>query len=325
VVDYLNGLKWDGTPRLDGWLSTYLGAEETPLNRAIGRATLVAAVRRVRRPGCKFDHILTLEGEEDKGKSTAIALLAGTENFSDQTILTQSDKEQQEMLRGVWIYEIADLAGMKRAEVEKVKAFASRTHDRARPAYGRRRVDAPRRCIFIATTNEDEYLKSQTGNRRFWPVLVAVTGPIDTAGLQRDRDQLWAEAAHDEATGEAITLPHELWGEATQAQDKRREHDPWDDILAEVTGLVYPTADNLAEEERIATTELFKVYLEMSADRVGWYDHQRLKRAMHRLGWEGPDLLRFGSKRRRGYFRKVSEIAIQSDQSVQSVQSVQSP
>ena len=170
IVDYLAGLKWDGTPRLDQWLTTYLGAEDLDLNQAIGRLTLVAAVRRARKPGSKFDHILTLEGVEGTMKSTSIVTLAGIENFSDQTILTASDKEQQELVRGTWIFEIADLAGMRRAEVEKIKAFASRTHDRARPAYGRRRVDAPRRCIFIATTNEDEYLQSQTGNRRFWPV-----------------------------------------------------------------------------------------------------------------------------------------------------------
>jgi hypothetical protein len=309
IVSYLDSLKWDGKSRLDTWLSTYLGAEDTPLNRAIGRATLAAAVRRVRKPGTKFDHILTLEGPEGRGKSTAIAVLAGTENFSDQTILTQSDKEQQELLRGVWIYEIADLAGMKRAEVEKIKAFASRTHDRARPAYGRRRVDAARRGIFIATTNEDEYLKSQTGNRRFWPVVVAGIAPIDIAGLRRDRDQLWAEAAHAEAAGATITLSQELWGEVAEAQDKRREHDPWDDVLGEVSGLVYPTADGLGEEERISTTELFKVHLEKPADRVSWFDHQRLKRAMHRLGWHGPELLQFGTARRRGYFRKVTKMA----------------
>lgn len=186
LLDYLDGLKWDGVPLLDRWLTTYLGVEDTNLHRAVGRATLIAAVRRIRQPGCKFDHILTLEGPEGKGKSTAIAVLAGVENFSDQTILSQSDKEQQELLRGIWLYEIADLAGLRRAEVEKVKAFASRTHDRARPAYGRRRVDAPRRCIFVATTNEDEYLKSPTGNRRFWPVAV---GSIDIEGLRRDRDQ----------------------------------------------------------------------------------------------------------------------------------------
>ncbi len=170
IIDYLDGLKWDRTSRLDTWLTTYLGAEASALTQAIGRLTLIAAVRRVKQRGCKFDHILTLEGDEGKMKSTSILALAGVENFSDQTILTASDKEQQELVRGVWIFEIADLAGMRRAEVEKIKAFASRTHDRARPAYGRRRVDAPRRCIFIATTNEDEYLQSQTGNRRFWPV-----------------------------------------------------------------------------------------------------------------------------------------------------------
>ena len=125
LLDYLDGLKWDGVPRLDRWLTTYLGVEDTNLHRAVGRATLSAAVRRIRQPGCKFDHILTLEGPEGKGKSTAIAVLAGVENFSDQTILSQSDKEQQELLRGIWLYEIADLAGLRRAEVEKVKAFAS--------------------------------------------------------------------------------------------------------------------------------------------------------------------------------------------------------
>ena len=158
-------------------------------------------------------------------KSTSILTLAGVENFSDQTILTASDKEQQALVRGVWIFEIADLAGMRRGEVEKIKAFASRTHDRARPAYGRRRVDAPRRCIFIATTNEDEYLQSQTGNRRFWPVK---PGTIDVDALRRDRDQLWAEAADVEAKGGSLMLPQDLWADATAEQDERRQHDPWD-------------------------------------------------------------------------------------------------
>jgi hypothetical protein len=210
ILDYLDGLEWDGVERLDEWLSVYLGADNTALNRAIGRLTLIAAVRRVRQPGCKFDFIPTLEGREGTMKSTAIVTLAGEANFSDQTILTASDKEQQELVRGTWLFEIADLAGMKRADVEKVKAFASRTHDRARPAYGRRRVDAARRCVFIATTNEDEYLQSQTGNRRFWPVK---TGTIDIESLRRDRDQLWAEAAAEEAKGLPLVLPRDQWDE----------------------------------------------------------------------------------------------------------------
>ena len=138
-----------------------------------------------------------LESPEGKDKSTALSILSGgPENFSDQTILGRGDRDQQEMLRGVWVFEIADLSNIRKAEVEDVKAFASRTHDRARPAYGRFRVDLPRRGVIWATTNNSEYLKSQTGNRRFWPIEVAATKPIDIEGLTRDRDQLLAEACH---------------------------------------------------------------------------------------------------------------------------------
>jgi hypothetical protein len=263
VLDYLDGLDWDGTPRLGTWVVKYLGAADTPLNREMGKLALVAGVRRVRNPGCKFDHVLTLEGGEGTMKSTSIVALAGVENFSDQTILTASDKEQQELVRGVWIYEIADLAGMRRADVEKIKAFATRTHDRARPAYGRRRVDAPRRCVFFATTNEDEYLQSQTGNRRFWSLKTGITGPIDIDALRRDRDQLWAEAAEIDAEGGPLVLPKNLWDEASTMQDERRQHDPWDDTLASVKGHTYTNEETGAEEERIASDELLRVYLEL--------------------------------------------------------------
>ena len=241
LLDYLDGLKWDGVPRLDRWLTTYLGVEDTNLHRAVGRATLTAAVRRIRQPGCKFDHILTLEGPEGKGKSTAIAVLAGVENFSDQTILSQSDKEQQ-------------------------------------------------------------VLKSPTGNRRFWPVAV---GSIDIEGLRRDRDQLWAEAAKAERDGEATTLAAELWATVADAQEARREHDPWDDLLADVAGAVYTSADGMGEEARISTEELYKTHLGIPAtEKVNTVHHQRLKRAMQRLGWNGPKFIGFGGKsQKRGYFR----------------------
>jgi predicted P-loop ATPase len=304
ILDYLNGLKWDGIQRLGNWLATYLGADDTPLNRAIGERTLIAAVRRARKPGCKFDYILTLEGSEGTMKSMAVSVLAGAGNFSDQTILTQSDKEQQELVSGIWLFELADLAGMRRADVEKVKAFATRTHDRARPAYGRRRIDAPRRCIFVATTNDDEYLKSQTGNRRFWPVR---TGTIDIVSLRRDRDQLWAEAAKLEAEGASLTLPGELLDDARAAQDERREQDPWDDLLAGVACVtVYPNDDG-GEEERIATDELLKVHLAIPPDRMHNTHTTRLKGTMRRLGWSGPKKLWMGTGQKRGYFRKVSK------------------
>ena len=302
IVDYLDGLDWDGKSRLETWVIKYLGAADTPLNRAMGKLALVAGVRRVRNPGCKFDHILTLEGGEGTMKSTSIVTLAGVENFSDQTILSASDKEQQELVRGIWIYEIADLAGMKRAEVEKIKAFTTRTHDRARPAYGRRRVDAPRRCIFIATTNEDEYLQSQTGNRRFWPVR---TGVIDIEGMRRDRDQLWAEAAAVEAKGDSLVLPRDLWSEAKTAQDERRQSDPWDDILAEVQGRLYPS-ENVGKEEWIKAQELLSM-LSVTTDRASTEVYKRLKRVMERLGWRDGRHYFGGKHQVRGYRRETQD------------------
>jgi hypothetical protein len=152
ICGYLDSLRWDGKPRLERWLHTCCGAEDTEFTRTVSRIILVAAVRRARQPGCKFDQILVLEGTEGTNKSSAIALLAGKENFSDQTILGLDDQRQQERTRGVWLYEIADLTGMKKSDVERVKAFASRTHDRARAAYARTVDERPRRCIFIGTT-----------------------------------------------------------------------------------------------------------------------------------------------------------------------------
>lgn len=227
VTDYLAALRWDGVSRLPTWLHDYLGADQTALNAAIGSLILIAAVRRARVPGSKFDQIVVFEGREGTGKSQAVQILAG-EHYSEQSVLAHTDKEQQEAIRGVWIHEIPELAGMKRTDVERIKAFASRTEDRARPAFGHFRVDLKRRCIFIGTTNEDAYLKSYTGNRRIWPV---VTRAIDLSGLRAMRDQLWAEAAAREQAGASLVLDPRLWTQAGEEQEKRMEHDLWIEII----------------------------------------------------------------------------------------------
>ena len=153
VVDYLAGIEWDGAPRLDRWLIVYLGAEDTALNRAFGRKALMAGVRRARQPGCKFDYMLVLEGPQGAGKSSAVQILAGaSENFSDQPIKWDDPQKQMEAVGGVWIYEVGELVGLRKADVENIKSFLSRQVDRVRPAYGRHKVDRPRRCIFIGTS-----------------------------------------------------------------------------------------------------------------------------------------------------------------------------
>jgi Virulence-associated protein E len=305
VLNYVDGLTWDGVPRLDTWVVRYLGAEDTPFNRAVGRIMLTAAVRRVRRPGTKFDQIIVFEGSQGSQKSTAVEVLAGKENFSDQTILGKAEKEQQELCAGVWLYEIADLAGMRKAEIDQTKAFASRTYDRARPAYGRYVVSQPRTCAFIATTNNSDYLKDDTGNRRFWPLR---TGTIDIDALRRDRDQLWAEAAHYEATGVSIVLPQNLWADAAVQQEARREPDPWEAALADVQGTLSTNPVNGAPEYRVLTDELF-IRLGIPTKDRNDFMAKRIARCMSHLCWTKPDKsIRIGGKQGRGFVKPVAPV-----------------
>jgi len=191
------------------------------------------------------------------------------------------------------------LSGMRRADGDSIKAFVTRTCDRARPAYGRRRQDVKRRCVFIATTNEDDYLKSQTGNRRFWPVRI---GTIDIEALRRDRDQLWAEAAQIEATGISLALPEDLWADAARAQEERLERDPWEDALGDVTGMV------MDSEEVVRSDEVF-LTLKIDPERRNAAVGKRIAAVMRRLGWRtGGDTRRIVSGRRcRCYVRPLAK------------------
>jgi hypothetical protein len=305
VVDYLDALCWDSVPRVDQWLTTYMGAPDTALNRASGRVFLIAMVRRARHPGCKFDLILVLEGVEGTGKSTALRILAGgADNFSDQTILGKKDKEQQELTRGRWLCEISDLAGMGKADIESTKAFVTRQVDQGRPAWGLYVVDQPRRCVFAATTNSKDYLRSQTGNRRFLPVE---TGHIDTEALARDRDQLMAEAAVLEAKGEPIALPAHLWGAAAVEQEARRETDPWEDVLAKVKGEVQIQTASAGLEERVSSNHLLTVVLMLDASKNNTPAGKRVATCMRKLGWSGPAKMWVKDAEVRGYARPVKE------------------
>ncbi len=239
VRDYLDGLTWDGQPRIDTWLTAYAGATDTAFNRAVSALVLIAAVRRVRSPGCKFDELPVFQGPQGDGKSSLIkALLPTDEWFSDSLILGDDPKATIERSRGVWIAEISELVGGAR-EVERIKSFLSRHVDGpVRMAYARLPVRVDRQFIAIGSTNQAEFLRDVTGNRRFWPVAVA--GPIDVAGVKRDRDQLWAEAAAREAAGESIRLPSRLWAEAAKAQEAFRERHPWEDVIEDRLDLTKP-------------------------------------------------------------------------------------
>jgi predicted P-loop ATPase len=297
MTDYFDGLIWDGRCRLETMLDDYFGAEDTPFNASVMTKVMVAAIRRARKPGTKFDTVLVFEGPQGVGKSRALTILAGPENFSDQGILGMDEKAQMEALDGVLIFELSELDGIARSEVTKVKALLSRSEDRVRPAYGRNRENRPRTCIFVGTTNDVGYLRDPSGNRRFWPVKVT---NIDLDALEADRDQLWAEAAHLEAQGAPIELEMSLYPVAAELQGQRMEHDPWIDVLRDVVGTEHEGG------ERIFTDDVFE-RLEIPTERRTPSQAKRIASVMRQLGWEAR-LVRSGKITARGYVRKARRL-----------------
>ncbi|MBA3890516.1 MAG: DUF3854 domain-containing protein [Gemmatimonadaceae bacterium] len=231
VRAYLDALTWDGVPRLDTWLIDLAGAAPSDYVRAIGALPLLAAVRRIRQPGAKFDELVILESPQGTFKSSALRALCPNDAwFSDDLPLGADSKHVIERTSGRWIIEACELHGHRGREAEQLKAFLSRQVDGpVRLAYARLPVSVPRQFIMIGTTNNlTSYLKDSTGARRFWPVRVE---GFDLAAVTRDRDQLWAEAACREADGTSIRLASGLWAEAGEHQEQRRAGDPWEEIL----------------------------------------------------------------------------------------------
>jgi predicted P-loop ATPase len=288
---------WDGVLRLDRLGPDYFHSEDTELARRCFRKTMIAAVRRARRPGCKFDQILVTESPEGWDKSSAWEVLAGAENFSDADILGKDARQVQEELADIWIHEIADLAGLKKADVEHVKAFASRTNDRARPAYGRVLLDQPRQSICVGTTNDEVYLPSPTGNRRFWPFKL--DDRVELARLREDRLLLWGEAAAAESLGETLVLDRALWSVAGKAQEKRHVVDTWEDELVNLPEERMQDWDGEQFISNIAVQEYLGGYRRQTFNS---WSGRRIAGIMKRLNWERCSRFMDG-KAHRGYKR----------------------
>ena len=279
VRDYLDGLKWDGVPRIDNWLPVYAGAEDTPFNRSVGRIFLVAGVRRIRQPGAKYDTMLVFESGQGKDKSKALRALATKDEwFTDNLPLSADPKEVIEATCGVWIAEFAELDGISRRDVGHVKSFLSKQDDRARPAYGRRSERIPRQFVPAGSTNDAQYLLD-IENRRFWPVSIK---KFDTEKLKRDVDQLWAEAAHYEAEGESITLQEDLWAAAAEAQEQREVDSPILDALRTIVrgkdwisaALLWETLGTPLERRSSMVTAVGKAMRKLNFERKQVWDDQ---------------------------------------------------
>lgn len=268
VRDYLEGLYWDGVPRVESLLIDYLGAADTELTRAMTRLTMTGAVARVLKPGCKFDYVLMLIGDQGIGKSSFLALLGG-EWFTD-SLDDVRGKGAYEQIQGSWIIELGELAALRKADVEAVKLFVSTQTDKFRQAYAKRSREFPRQCIFIASTNVEDSLKDQTGNRRFWPVQAGVNSINLSDRDNFPRDQVWAEAVQMFKGNEPLMLPNHLEEQAKVLQGEYTEESTYAGLIRGNLDVAWGNSNKPFDEEirdRVCAMEIWCELLGFSKEK----------------------------------------------------------
>jgi predicted P-loop ATPase len=267
----LHSLEWDGVPRLDTWLSTYLRAEDTPYVRAVGAAWLRSAIERALSPGREVYAILCLESDDQgKGKTKALKIIGDA--WYHEITGDFLDKDTMIQVRAAWIVEIGEGLSTARSSVEAAKSAITRTTDTYRPAYGRHQITEPRRSAWCLTTNKRDYLRDETGNRRYWPVTV---GECDLDALARDRNQLLAEAVATWQAGQGVNIPRDLWPVAALEQSDRRERDPWEGAVERLLE---------GREEPISISEALH-QIGMPVERQNKSAGNRMGAVLRGLGW----------------------------------------
>ncbi len=289
VRTYLEGLVWDGSPRLDLWLKkAFLADGPEAYLAAVGRKVLTAAVTRVFEPGCKFDYVMVLEGNQGEGKSMSLGILASRPWFTDGLGDIYS-KDVVDQMMGKWIIELGELASIRGKENEFIKSFFTRQVDRVRMSYERRTEDFPRQSIFIGSTNASEYFSDETGNRRYWPVRISGT---DRKWLTDNRDQIWAEAMVRYQLGEKLYLTQELEEVAKGEQEKRFEVDEWEHEIKAIVSKNPKGSFN--------STELWRaINITDGSGHPGMSDTKRIGKIMRRIGFERTVLRENGDRVRK--------------------------
>ena len=290
VRDWLEALPEPSTSLLDTWLRDGFGANERDdYTTAVGRAFLISAVARVMEPGCKVDHVLILEGEQGRGKSTGLHALFDR-YYSDQPIVF-GDKDTYLAIRGVWCLELAELDSWRKAEHTQSKAFFTQRRDRYRPPYGHRMQEVPRQCVFVGTTNQVEYLRDPTGHRRYWPVRC---GAVDVDWIREHRESLFAEALQAYRAGELWWLPPESEAMLREVRESRIQEDPWEESIARWTA--NRTGDFVSTESVLIDA------LEIDRSNITQQHQTRVAYIMLSLGWRKARK-RVGGVPVRGYAR----------------------
>ncbi|WP_171134869.1 virulence-associated E family protein [Ruegeria sp. HKCCD7221] len=274
LEDYMNNLQWDGTERLSTWAIRYMGVQDSTYVRAVSRLTLISAVARAMKPGCKVDTVTVFEGTQGAKKSTAIEVLCPrSEWFGDNLPhLAGNEKEASQYLPGHFLIELSELKATK-AETEKVKAFITRKVEDFRRPYKPNYGKEPRMNIFIGTTNKDDYLTDPTGNRRWLPLRCE--DEIDISGLAEIKHQLWAEAVAAFKSGERWWLVDDMEAVAQKQQSMRMQDEPWLELIAEyVKGL-----------DQVSPTQVLNGAIQLTPERMDYRATVRAGECLQRLGW----------------------------------------
>jgi len=297
LQDYLNSLKWDRVDRNTVWLVDFLGVADSDYARLVGRLWLRQAVSRAMNPGSKADYVLILEGLQGIQKSSALRALGG--DFFSDAPLDLNSKDVYQTINGVWFYEIAELDAFNRSEATRIKAFITQPIDRYRLPYEKRMIDQPRHTVFAGTTNNYEYHKDTTGNRRFWSVLCS---RIDLAGLREYRDQLFAQALHEVREGKRIYPTREEEDTLIVPEQEMREIvDSWQQIIQN-----WLNAPINKRTQTFTTSQILIDCLGFEAARINPTRQSETKvgAIMRKLGW----LKKRQSSGMRGYYYQRPEV-----------------
>lgn len=316
VLAYLDALEWDRAVRIESFFARYCGVEASTYAAGVARMLFVSAIARVRQPGSKVDTIVVLEGDQGIGKSSMLRVLGG--RWSADTPISLGDKDAFQGLRGVWIHELAELASFKGRDATRIKSFASSPVDHYRPSYEPRVRSVPRQCVFVGTTNEREYLSDSTGARRFWPVRL---GRVDLRALERDRDQLWAEADVLYRAGATWWPDASLDVLGAEAQAERYAGDPWAEVVARwleaPTVTRYDVADGgkklitLKLADGLLTSDVLIGALGKRSGDITRADETRIGIVLRDLGFE-PRQRREGGQRVRRYSPSAQHVTTAS-------------
>lgn len=306
VLELIHAEKWDGVPRLEHWLTDVYEIVERPYTRLIGKCFIMGMVERARRPGCKFDYMLIIKGEQGLKKSTAFRQLAYP--FFTDNAIRMGDKDSLMAMQLVWIAESAELESLNKSETTQIKQFLSAQEDMFRPPYGSQLIRAKRHAVNVGTTNADEFLKDATGDRRFWPLEVKVVNEEVLASM---RLQLFAEALHRLNEGERY------WPSKDEERDLVfPEHEPfkrtdaWEDLIDEYVNRDTqdkhddPMLPVNAKRDFFARSEIYERALMIKADRIDGAGNMdtRIGNAMRALGFDKHR--ETSGKRRRGFLRR---------------------